>query len=109
MPPDIPGEAEGMTAGSGKEGLGETDLRMDCAEPNEDRLLCVVGGGFIGRARLCGVPGAEGAGEPVPLSTADSDTICARPRKSGGAGLLEEIRRCGTSILLTLLCWANVN
>ena len=67
--PDTLGDADGMTAGSGIEGLGETDLRAEVplpiCEPKEDRRLCEVGGGFIGRARDCGVPGAEGAGEPT--------------------------------------------
>ena len=51
--PDRLGEAEGMTAGSGiADGLGETDrLRFGPAcDPNDDRLLCEVGGGFMGRA-----------------------------------------------------------
>lgn len=61
------GEAAGITAGKGIEGLGETERRMDCAEtePNEERRLCVVCGGFMGRANDCGVPGAEGAGDPT--------------------------------------------
>jgi len=46
------GEVEGMTAGSGTEGAGEADLRMAGDEPNDDRRLRDVGGGFIGRARL---------------------------------------------------------
>lgn len=75
-PPDMPGDAAGMTAGKGKEGLGETERRIDCAavEPNDDRRLCVVGGGFIGKANDCGVPGAEGIGEPMALSAGLSPT-----------------------------------
>ena len=52
--------AEGITAGKGSDGAGETDLLIDGDEPNDDRLLCDVGaGGFIGNARLCGVPGTD--------------------------------------------------
>lgn len=58
------GEAEGMTAGRGIDGLGETDLRIDC-DPNDDLRLCDVGGGFMGNASDCGVPGADGLGEPI--------------------------------------------
>lgn len=105
------GEAVGMTAGRGIDGLGETDRRIDCAEPNEDRRLCVVGGGFIGSASDCGVPGADGLGEPTARSSALSFSICARPRNSrtsDGTGLFDEIRRIGISILVILLCWASV-
>lgn len=66
--PDKLGEAEGMTAGRGMvDGLGDTDRRIDwpICEPMEDLLLCEVGGGFMGKARDCGVPGAEGLGEPT--------------------------------------------
>ena len=63
-PPDKLGDADGITAGSGIDGLGETDLLTDC-EPKDDRLLCDVGGGFMGNASDCGVPGAEGFGEPT--------------------------------------------
>lgn len=50
-PPDRLGDAEGMTAGSGiVDGLGETDLLGAACDPNDDLLLCEVGGGFIGRA-----------------------------------------------------------
>jgi len=61
------GDAGGITAGRGKDGAGEADRRMDGEEaPIDDRLLWEVWeGGFIGTARDCGVPGAEGAGEPV--------------------------------------------
>lgn len=56
----------GITAGRGSEGAGETDRLIDGEEPNDERLLCDVGGGFMGNARLCGVPGAEGTGDPIP-------------------------------------------
>ena len=105
-PPDMLGEAEGMTAGRGMDGLGETERRADwpTCEPNDDRLLCDVGGGFMGNARDCGVPGADGRGEP----SASDMTSCTNEARwlprSGGAGLLEDIRRPGRSILATLLC-----
>jgi len=93
----------GMTAGRGMEGAGDTDRRIDGEEPKDERRLCEVGGGFIGRARELGVPGAEGTGDPT--ANADpSGTKCARPPKSGGAGLVEDIRRAGRSIFDTLLC-----
>lgn len=59
------GDAAGMTAGSGMDGLGETERRIEWAdtEPNEERRLCEVAGGFMGKARDWGVPGADGAGE----------------------------------------------
>jgi hypothetical protein len=66
MLPDRLGD--GMTAGNGMDGLGDCDLcRIDwlMCEPNEDLRLCVVGGGFIETASDCGVPGAEGFGEPT--------------------------------------------
>lgn len=91
----------GMTAGRGKEGAGETDRRIEGEEPNDDRRLCDVGGGFIGRAKDCGVPGADGHGEPL---APESPTNWALPPKSGGAGLFDDIRRAGRSIFVTLLC-----
>ena len=67
--PDTLGEADGITAGSGMEGLGDTERLTEVpppiCEPKDDRRLCEVGGGFIGSASDCGVPGAEGAGEPI--------------------------------------------
>ena len=49
----ILGDVDGMTAGSGSdpEGAGDADLRIEGEEPNEDRRLCVVMGGFIGSGR----------------------------------------------------------
>ena len=62
-----------------------------------------MGGGFIGigKAKLCGVPGADGAGEATVCEVLSAkDVLGAR---SGGAGLLEDIRRrAGRSILLIL-------
>ena len=96
---------EGITAGSGREeGAGETDLCRETDDEKDERRLWVVGGGgFIGRARELGVPGIDGIGEPMP-----SEANEARP-KSGGAGLLVDIRRAGKSIFVTLLCCAKVN
>jgi hypothetical protein len=52
----------GITAGSGIDGAGETDL----LDENDDLRLCVMTlGGFIGNATEVGVPGADGTGEPI--------------------------------------------
>jgi hypothetical protein len=64
---------EGMTAGRGIDGLGDCDLCLIdwlMWEPKDERRLCVVGGGFIETASDCGVPGAEGFGEPIDSDTA---------------------------------------
>lgn len=91
-----------MTAGSGMEGAGLTERRD---EENEDlRLWLTMLGGFMGRAMEVGVPGAEGTGEPMGPGalvlllrpgTASKTASCERWPKSGGAGLLDEIRREG--------------
>lgn len=52
----------------------------------------------MGRASEVGVPGQDGTGEPIAFPTDSIDTCDRRPR-SGGAGLFEEIRRPGKSIL----------
>lgn len=98
------GEASmGMTAGRGRDGAGETDLRIDIAgeaAPKEDLLLwLMVLGGFIGNAEDVGVPGHEGVGDPITVEDC-SVCICDRILKSGGAGLLEETRRPGRSIFI---------
>ena len=98
----------GITAGKGIEGAGEAERRIEGDEPNDDLRLCDVGGGFIGRAKDWGVPGAEGAGEAAE-NAESCDTKEARPPKSGGAGLLEDTRRAGRSILVTLLCCESEN
>ncbi len=86
-----------MTAGSGIEGAGEADLLTDGEEPNEDRRLWLIAlGGFIGRASVVGVPGADGAGDAPPCEEVSVDNCDRRPI-SGGAGL--EILREGKSIL----------
>lgn len=91
----------GITAGRGRDGAGETERRIDIAgdaAPKEDlRLWLMVLGGFIGRARDVGVPGQEGTGDPMAFEDV-SVANCARNPISGGAGLLEDIRRPGKSI-----------
>jgi hypothetical protein len=100
----------GITAGSGMDGAGEADRRIDGDDmaPKDDRRLCDVGGGCIaGRARDCGVPGIEGTGEPMPR--VESVAKEARAPKSGGAGLFEDMRRAGRSIFVTLLWGSSAN
>jgi hypothetical protein len=104
----------GMTAGSGIDGAGEAERRIDGDDtapdmaPNDERRLCDVGGGCMaGRASDSGVPGIDGTGEPIDM--ADSAANDALAPKSGGAGLLDEMRRAGRSILATLLCCAREN
>lgn len=104
------GDLEGITAGNGRDGEGETDLRTE-EEPNDDRRLCEVGGGFIERAIELGVPGCDGIGEPS-LSARVLSLPRASPRiclpvvteNSGGAGLDADILLAGRSILATLWC-----
>lgn len=99
-------EISGLTAGKGNEGAGDADLRKDGDEPKDDRLLESAGGGSMGIGIVNGVPGFEGAGEAIaaPL-VLEFDARC--PGKSG-AGLFEEIRRPGRSILLNLPCVDSV-
>lgn len=52
----------------------------------------------MGRFDAIGVPGVEGAGEAMAIEL----LCCGRLVISGGAGLLEEIRLAGRSILRTL-------
>jgi hypothetical protein len=87
-----------MTAGSGIEGAGETDR----LEENDDRRLWLMTlGGFMGRATEVGVPGADGTGEPITTADSTDSWIWFRnSRNSDGAGLLDEIRRGGRSLLL---------
>lgn len=90
------------------DGAGEADRRMDGDDPKEERRLCEVGGGCIcGNASDCGVPGIDGTGEPI--AKFESPTKDALPPKSGGAGLFDDTRRAGRSILVTLLCCASEN
>lgn len=60
----------------------------------------MVLGGFIGNARDVGVPGHDGTGEPIFALAFESIEIWERKPRSGGAGLLEEMRRPGRSILM---------
>lgn len=91
-------EISGLTAGSGSEGAGEAERRNDGDEPKDDRRLDVMIGGSIGRGVAKGVPGFEGAGEAMAMLVVL--TFDARCGISAGAGLLEDIRRPGRSILL---------
>ena len=93
----------GLTAGKGIDGAGEADRRIDGEEPKDERRLCEIAGGFMGSAKEEGVPGIDGAGE-TGFTTVASSWIGVREPRSGGAGLLEDIRRPGKSILVTLLC-----
>jgi hypothetical protein len=94
----------GMTAGRGIDGAGDADRRLEGDEPNDERRLCDVGGArIVGNASDWGVPGIEGTGDPMSAMNE------ARPPKSGGAGLFEDTRRAGRSILVTLLCCASEN
>lgn len=95
----------GITAGKGIDGAGETDRRDD--EKDDLRLWLTTLGGFMGRATEVGVPGADGTGDPIPPEvgplpipgTASITDSCARWPKSGGAGLLDDMRRGGRSAL----------
>jgi hypothetical protein len=71
-------EISGRTAGSGREGAGDADLRNDGDEPKEDRRLWLVmrAGGSIGRGVVNGVPGFDGAGEAMAaLLTLEVDAL----------------------------------
>ena len=94
----------GSTAGKGIDGAGEADLRTEGDDPNDDRRLCEIAGGFIGSASDVGVPGIDGAGDPGARDIDASAIRCPRTVVSGGAGLLADILRPGKSIFVTLLC-----
>lgn len=101
----------GRTAGSGIDGAGEAERLMG-DEPMELRRLCEIAeGGFMGKASDVGVPGIEatGAGESGGMVALSGTVWGRRGPRSGGAGLLAEIRLLGKSILLTLLCCLRVN
>ena len=95
----------GLTAGNGIDGAGEADRLIDGEDPNDERRLCEMVGGFIGSANEVGVPGIEGvgAGEAGATDDASGKVLDLRPR-SGGAGLLADILLAGMSIFVTLLC-----
>ena len=97
----------GLTAGKGIDGAGDAERRIDGDEPNDDRRLCEITGGFIGSARDAGVPGIDGAGDAGAKET-ESAPSWGRGLGSGGAGLLAEILRPGRSILTILLCCCRV-
>jgi len=94
----------GFTAGSGIDGAGEVDLRSDGDELNDERRLCAITGGFIGNDKEVGVPGVDGMGD-----ASDDVSLTNCGRRSGGAGLFEDVLRDGRSILDILPCWARVN
>lgn len=93
----------GRTAGKGIDGAGDADRRTEGEEPNDERRLCEISGGFIGSASDVGVPGIEGAGDPG-ANEAASATKWPRRLESGGAGLLDDILLPGRSIFVILLC-----
>jgi hypothetical protein len=103
-------EISGLTAGRGSEGAGEADLRNDGDEPNDDRRLEASNGGSIGSGVVRGVPGFEGAGDAIArLLTLAFDARCVSSAAGApGAGLLEDIRRPGKSILLNFPCVESV-
>ena len=85
--------SRGLTAGSGNDGAGDADRRIDGEDPNEERRLWDRGGGSMGKFIALGVPGVEGAGDAMG-SALGWDLLLI----SAGAGLLEGIRRPGRSI-----------
>ena len=88
----------GMTAGRGIEGAGDRD-RRDESEERRLWLWLMTLGGFMGSAIEVGVPGADGTGEPVLVAFAPSTDSWDLKPNSGGAGLLDEMRRGGRSVL----------
>jgi hypothetical protein len=108
-PPKSPGEdtSSGFTAGSGIAGAGEADRRIDGEEPKEDRRLRETGGGSMGRGAVIGVPGVDGPGDEMAMELDVEDWF--RLPRSGGAGLLDEMRRDGRSILWNLPWDESVN
>jgi hypothetical protein len=96
-----------ITAGRGIDGAGETD-RLD--EKDDLRLWLMTLGGFISSAMDVGVPGADGAGEPITtLGTASIEDNAERYPSSGGAGLWEDIRRGGKSALLCMATFGGAS
>lgn len=66
----------GMTAGRGaNEGAGDAERRIDGDEamfPREDlRLWLIALGGFIGNGCVVGVPGVDGAGDPMATESTE--------------------------------------
>ena len=90
----------GMTAGSGIDGAGDAERRIEVDEPKEDLLLwLMVLGGFIGSASGLGVLGSDGLGESA-LRADSVDNCDLNGAISGAAG--DEIRLAGRSILTWL-------
>lgn len=52
----------------------------------------------MGKAIEVGVPGHDGSGEPIACPDGSEET-CERKFMSGGAGLFDEMRLAGRSIL----------
>ena len=98
-------DISGRTAGRGRLGAGDAERRKDGEDPKEDRLLVPIAGGSIGRGVVNGVPGLEGAGDAMARLVV---LVAACRCMSGGAGLLDEIRRPGRSVLLNFPCVDNV-
>lgn len=105
-----------MTAGRGIEGAGETERRDE--EKDDLRLWLMTLGGFMGSATEVGVPGAEGTGDPIDApevgpgpteGTASMTDSWARWPKSGGAGLLDEMRRGGRSDFMWLAIFGHLS
>ena len=99
-------EISARTAGKGKEGAGEADRLKEGEDPNEDLRLPDTTGGSIGSGVVRGVPGLDGAGDAIAMPAALAFDV--RWESSGGAGLFDEIRRPGKSILLNLPCVESV-
>ena len=99
------GTSSGLTAGSGNDGAGDADRRMDGEEPNDDRRLCDTGGGSIGRFEARGVPGVDGAGEVIAVELLVGGGLLV----GSGAGLLDGIRLAGKSIFKNFPCEVSVN
>ena len=92
------------------DGAGDAERRIEGeAFPIEDRRLREIeAGGFMGRAKDEGVPGAEGAGEGARIDVFEVERARLW-RRSGGAGLLDVLRRGGRSILDILPCCESEN
>lgn len=99
--------SNGFTAGKGMEGAGEADLRIEGEDPKEERRLRETGGGSIGKGTVIGVPGVDGPGEEAGIELLVVD--CTRFPMSGGAGLFDDIRLAGRSILWNFPWEVNVN
>ena len=97
----------GLTAGRGSEGAGEAERRIDGEEPNEERRLCDTAGGSIGNEAVMGVPGFDGTGEPTERDVFAFEIDLAP--LSGGAGLFDDMRRAGRSILWNFPCVVRLN